>query len=242
MSAMIDDAHDPSAPRGEENYRLLFDYAPLGYQSLDVSGRLLDVNRTWTELLGYAREEVIGRLFREFIVEPATEELEPRFEAFLRSGSVRDVQFKLRRADGRDLDVLFDGRVVRDPDGGGLRTHCVFRDITEFHRTRRALIESENRLRALSDASFESIFLSENGICLDQNATAERMFRLHPRRGDRASRHRLDRLRGSRHGEPPDAGRDRDALRGHRPCARTAPPSPPNSRGACSTTGDGGSG
>jgi len=41
---------------------------------------------------------------------------------------------------------------------------------------KKALADSERQLRALSDASFESIFLSEKGICLGQNRTAERMF------------------------------------------------------------------
>ena len=39
-----------------------------------------------------------------------------------------------------------------------------------------ALKESEERLESLSEASFEAIFLSEKGICLDQNQAAERMF------------------------------------------------------------------
>ncbi|MGD8541954.1 MAG: PAS domain S-box protein, partial [Desulfobacteraceae bacterium] len=39
-----------------------------------------------------------------------------------------------------------------------------------------ALKESEERLKALSEASFEVIFLSEKGICLDQNQAAERIF------------------------------------------------------------------
>jgi PAS domain S-box-containing protein len=48
----------------------------------------------------------------------------------------------------------------------------------EFERKRayEALKESEERLEALSEASFEAIFLSEKGICLDQNQAAERMF------------------------------------------------------------------
>ncbi len=38
------------------------------------------------------------------------------------------------------------------------------------------LRESEARFRALSNASFEAIFLSEKGICIDQNRTAEKIF------------------------------------------------------------------
>ena len=38
------------------------------------------------------------------------------------------------------------------------------------------LRDSEARLKALSEASFEAIFLSEKGVCLDQNQNAERIF------------------------------------------------------------------
>jgi PAS domain S-box-containing protein len=47
---------------------------------------------------------------------------------------------------------------------------------SERERAYEALKESEERLEALSEASFEAIFLSEKGICLDQNQAAERMF------------------------------------------------------------------
>ena len=39
-----------------------------------------------------------------------------------------------------------------------------------------ALRKSEERMKVLSEASFEAIFLSEKGICVDQNGTAEMMF------------------------------------------------------------------
>lgn len=46
----------------------------------------------------------------------------------------------------------------------------------ERRKAENSLRLSEQRLQALSNASFESIFLSKNGICLDQNLAAERMF------------------------------------------------------------------
>jgi PAS domain S-box-containing protein len=46
----------------------------------------------------------------------------------------------------------------------------------EKKRTEAELRKSEGRLKVLSDASFEAIFLSEKGICIDQNLTAEKMF------------------------------------------------------------------
>lgn len=49
-------------------------------------------------------------------------------------------------------------------------------DISKQKKAEAALQESEARFRALSDASFEAIFLSEDGFCIGQNKTAERMF------------------------------------------------------------------
>ena len=51
--------------------------------------------------------------------------------------------------------------------------------VLELEKTetqRKQVEEPEKRLKALSEASFEAIFLSEKGICLDQNQTAKRMF------------------------------------------------------------------
>ena len=49
-------------------------------------------------------------------------------------------------------------------------------EIDKRKLAKQALRNSEARLKALSEVSFEAIFLSEKGICLDQNQTAERMF------------------------------------------------------------------
>lgn len=49
-------------------------------------------------------------------------------------------------------------------------------DITEKLAAEQALRKSEGQLRALSEAAFEAIFISENGICLGQNRAAEKMF------------------------------------------------------------------
>ena len=36
----------------QERFRLLYERAPLAYQSLDVQGRLLEVNQAWLDMLG----------------------------------------------------------------------------------------------------------------------------------------------------------------------------------------------
>jgi PAS domain S-box-containing protein len=50
------------------------------------------------------------------------------------------------------------------------------RDITELVQAQEAIRKSEERYRALSEATFEAIFISENGICLDANQRAAELF------------------------------------------------------------------
>jgi PAS domain S-box-containing protein len=50
------------------------------------------------------------------------------------------------------------------------------RDITQRIQAQEAMRKSEARYRALSEATFEAIFISENGICLDTNQGATEMF------------------------------------------------------------------
>ena len=53
--------------QSEERFELLFDKAPLGYQSLDQDGCFLEVNQQWLDMLGYERQEVIGHWFGDFL-------------------------------------------------------------------------------------------------------------------------------------------------------------------------------
>jgi PAS domain S-box-containing protein len=49
-------------------------------------------------------------------------------------------------------------------------------EVFELKRENQSLKEGKDRFKVLSGASFEAIFLSEKGICLDQNLAAERIF------------------------------------------------------------------
>jgi PAS domain S-box-containing protein len=50
----------------EERYRSLFDRAPVGYQEVDGSGTIVDVNTTELEMLGYEYGQMVGHNFKEF--------------------------------------------------------------------------------------------------------------------------------------------------------------------------------
>ena len=85
---------------------------------------------------------------------------------------------KLKRAEAalrQVLDELEDRVAARTAELAQTNTRLK-QEISERRRSEEALRDSQERYRALANASFEAIFISEKGICIDANQTASEMF------------------------------------------------------------------
>lgn len=118
----------------EERFRGLFENAPLGYQSLDEKGNVIELNETWCKLLGYTKEEVLGRNFSEFIRPDFKEVFKENFAKFKNKGYILGVEFEMIKKDGSRIRVAINGRIGHHEDGSFKQTHCVLTDITERKR------------------------------------------------------------------------------------------------------------
>ena len=136
----------------EEKYRRFYEEAPLGYQSLDASGNFLDVNKEWLRVLGYAKEEVIGRFFADFVAPEYLEAFAHNFPRFKTRGATRGTEFDMVRKDGTRITVAFNGNIEYDPEGRFRRTHCIMHDITERKRAEQELFENQAQLKSLASA------------------------------------------------------------------------------------------
>ncbi|MFC1569285.1 PAS domain S-box protein [bacterium] len=131
----------------EEKFRNLFDNAPLSYQSLDRQGNILDVNETWLKTLGYKRDEVMCKQFKDFLASPSADQFKKRFSRLKKEGYVCDQIYHLQKKDGSVMIASFVGNVGYDHDGQFARTHCIFHDITEQIEAEKKLQESEEQLK-----------------------------------------------------------------------------------------------
>lgn len=136
--------------QSEQKFHLLFDNVPVGYQSLDENGYFLDVNEAWLDILGYARHEVIGKWFGDFLPPDLVDIFKQRFKQNIQSHElIENVEFPLVRKDGSIVLADYMARIGRDEKGRFLRTHCAFSDITEKKRSEQALKDSEEKYREL---------------------------------------------------------------------------------------------
>ncbi|WP_316935714.1 diguanylate cyclase [Halomonas sp. ANAO-440] len=87
--------------------RDLYENAPCGYHSLDSDGRVVKINRTELNWLGYSAAEVIGkRLYRDFITPETREAFDTAFQGVLGPDQEGSAECALLTRSGERLPVI----------------------------------------------------------------------------------------------------------------------------------------
>jgi two-component system, cell cycle sensor histidine kinase and response regulator CckA len=155
----------------EKKFRLLYEKAPVGYQSLDEWGHLVEVNQAWLDLMGYSREEVIGTSFEDYLAPGFKEVFRHRCQIVKERGEVRGAQFEMIQKNGSDITVAIDGSFVTDEHGVG-RSHCILHDITSRKRAEK---EQRRLAAAIAQASEGIVITDDAGTIQYVNPAFERM-------------------------------------------------------------------
>ncbi|MCP4112262.1 MAG: PAS domain S-box protein [Desulfobacteraceae bacterium] len=132
----------------EEKYRMLSETSILGICSLDLQGNCIFSNKAHAALLGYSKEEIIGKHFSEIISKNMLEQGSMAFEKTLSGKSFRG-EITARRKNGRKFPASFIATPIIKHDhivGATILTQ----DTTDIKRAEGALKKSETRFRELS--------------------------------------------------------------------------------------------
>jgi PAS domain S-box-containing protein len=150
----------------EQSFRILYTETPAMMHSLDAEARLISVSNHWLEVLGYTREEVIGRRTVEFLTPESRRYAEEvAFPRFFKTGATKDIPLRFVKKDGGIIDTLVSAIAVRGAEGEASRWVAVLTDVTEQKRAEKALRESEERFRRMlgSVTSYIYTVTVENG-------------------------------------------------------------------------------
>lgn len=110
----------------------LYEQAPCGYLSLDGELRLVNVNQTLLNWLGYEREEVLSKLDLLALVDASCRTLlQTRMELLRHSGRSEPMEVEIRRKDGSQFHALFLSTAVFDEQGRFLHTNTNVMDISD---------------------------------------------------------------------------------------------------------------
>lgn len=127
-----------------DDWQLVFRRAPAMMHSVNEEGRLVEVSDKWLEMLGYERDEVIGRLTGEFLTnESRLYSHEVIYPSFFRTGRIVRQPQELRRSDGSVIEVEIDAEVLRDFGDGRLLCIAVLTQVGQRNEAQRLLAARE---------------------------------------------------------------------------------------------------
>jgi PAS domain S-box-containing protein len=149
-----------------EKYTDLYDFAPVGYFTLDHIGTIRTANLTAAGLLGIERSRLLGCHFGLFVAD----EYRTIFTDFLRKGfanqgSSEFCEVELHTQSNFTLIVQIEAVVL----GTAQECRIAVIDITSRKRTEEELRQSHARLTSFANATFEAIVESDAGRIVDFN-------------------------------------------------------------------------
>ena len=144
----------------EEKYREMFAAVGDGVFLETLDGRILDVNQSACDLLGYGREELLRKHVADLLPEESRPWLPQITEAVVKRGGFRGEGVNLRR-DGSELPVEVACSLL--VLGNERLVLTLVRDITERRRAEKALRRSEASFRALADNASDGIIIAVEG-------------------------------------------------------------------------------
>jgi len=120
--ALLAEREATALRESEERFRTLYRKTPLPLHSINSEGLIEQVSDAWRDLLGYTRDEVIGRPLISFMTaESARQRVQIDVPELLRDGELNNVEYRFVTKSGETRDVVLSSHVERE----GERIHVL---------------------------------------------------------------------------------------------------------------------
>jgi len=149
-----------SLQKSEEQFRLVFQNAPIGIVIISPNGRIISVNKSFCDTLGYLREEIVGipikNLFEKDDLEGFSEQ---QFDFNGKPIADINTQKLLFKKEGAEINVIVKSVSVLDDSGKVKHYVMQMLDISGIKRVQSELYEALNK--AEESDRLKSAFLAQ---------------------------------------------------------------------------------
>ena len=156
-----------------DRYADLYDFAPVGYLTLDRDGFILDANLTVARELSRERSVLIGKPFVTYIAPEDRDKFFLHERRVFQSEERQSCDIRLEQPNG--ANIRLESITSKDSLGNKvMRTSLI--DITRQKKTANALKESEERLRLALDAGLMGMW--DHNLVTDEIVWSPRLYEL----------------------------------------------------------------
>lgn len=149
-----------SLESSQQQYRNLYDFAPLGYVSLGRQGRIVRTNLTFSKMLGYERTFLIGNSFFLFLDPDAKKELTKGLDSIFK-GRKFEIEATIICKNGKGFAAQLNVAPLMGNDGDISECQVSVTDISLRKEVENVLHASEALLRSIVDSSSDMIFAKD---------------------------------------------------------------------------------
>lgn len=129
-----------------DRYSDLYEYAPVGYLTLDASGRILQANLGAARLLDVNRSELVGARLPDFVDRQGQDQWHFHRQAVFAQAARQTCELPLRTAQDQSLWVRLESEAVAAEEGGGKKCRTVLMDVSERKQAEQGLLELQREL------------------------------------------------------------------------------------------------
>jgi PAS domain S-box-containing protein len=160
----------------EENYRKIVETSAEGILEVDKDEVIVYVNSKMTEMLGYKRNEILGKKFSEFILDEDIPDHEERMNV-RRDGVNEEYERRLRGKNGKECLVHISAVSVMDKKKMFAGSFAMLTDITERERAETELMRIQKKFTTLiNDIPVGFYRSTPDGKFLDVNPALVKML------------------------------------------------------------------
>ncbi|MCX6305727.1 MAG: PAS domain S-box protein [Bacteroidetes bacterium] len=138
--------------KSREDFKELFDNAPVGYHEIDNEGRIVRINETELNMLGYSIDELLGQPFWQLNADEAISKQSVASKLTGLAVPTQPFGREFRRKDGTIVPVLIKDKIVIDKDGKITGIRSTVQDITERKQAENELNQVSSRLELATRA------------------------------------------------------------------------------------------
>jgi PAS domain S-box-containing protein len=161
----------------ERRYREIYQRTPVMLHSIGADGRLVSVSDYWLKVMGYEREDVIGRPSTDFLTEESRRlALEEYIPHFMETREAWNVPYQFVKKSGEVMDVLMSAIAETGADGRFVRSLAALQDVTDQKRAEETLARQARQMRLAQQMARLGYWNYD--IASDQPEWSEMMFEI----------------------------------------------------------------